>query len=207
MAQAMTSPDNMPVSATPVDGTAASAPASNADDDALRCMTLAIAYEAGQEPAAGQRAVGDVILNRLRRPGFPKTVCGVVFQGSTRRTGCQFTFTCDGSMRRTLTAATMERARLAAQAVLATPGSAVPGATHYHADYVRPYWAASLVRIAQIGNHIFYRLPAGVDTPGSAHGEAGAAPPTDSTPAPAPKKPQVFAPWGLSLSDAPAPAH
>ena len=67
---------------------------------ALLCMTQAIYYEAALEPTPGQEAVAQTILNRVRHPAFPKSVCGVVFQGSSQLTGCQFSFTCDGSRAR-----------------------------------------------------------------------------------------------------------
>ena len=67
---------------------------------ALECLTSAVYYEAGNESADGQQAVAQVVLNRVRHPAFPSSVCGVVYQGSTRATGCQFTFTCDGSLAR-----------------------------------------------------------------------------------------------------------
>ena len=125
---------------------------------ALECLTSAIYYEAGQEPTDGQRAVAQVILNRVRHPAFPSSVCGVVYQGSTRQTGCQFTFTCDGSMARAPMQASWDRARNVATAALA--GSVytnVGNATHYHADYVVPYWASSLAKTAVVGAHLFYR--------------------------------------------------
>ena len=152
--------------ATPLFGTATAAdglaPTISLDDRgrALACMSMAIAYEAAGQPVEGQQAVGQVILNRVRDPRFPKTVCGVVFQGSARATGCQFTFTCDGSFRRNLSDTTLITARSVAQTVLdgAAPDR-VAGATHYHADYVLPYWAGSGQRVAKIGAHIFYRMP------------------------------------------------
>lgn len=127
---------------------------------ALDCMSWAIAYEAAGQPIAGQEAVGQVILNRVRDPHRPKTVCGVVFQGSERRTGCQFTFTCDGSLHRRLSDSTMTIARRVAEQVL--DGIAldhVRGATNYHANYVSPLWAATGRRVARIGAHIFYQMP------------------------------------------------
>lgn len=141
------------------------APESTADRQrALTCLTLAIAYEAGWEPLEGQQAVAEVVLNRMRAPAYPKSVCGVVFAGHQRRTGCQFTFTCDGSLARRLSGTVMVRARMVAQNALdgLNPARA-PGATHYHADYVSPYWAPSLARVATIGRHIFYRPPGARD--------------------------------------------
>ena len=86
---------------------------------ALDCLTAAVYYEAAIEPLEGQRAVAQVVLNRVRHPAFPKSVCGVVFQGSERSTGCQFTFTCDGSLGRTPSAASWERARQVAEEAVA----------------------------------------------------------------------------------------
>ncbi len=125
---------------------------------ALECLAIAIYYEAGQESDAGQRGVAQVILNRARHPVYPSSVCGVVYQGSTRTTGCQFTFTCDGSLARAPMAAPWYRAAKVAQAALAGAVYAPVGlATHYHANYVLPYWAASLVKTQVEGAHIFYR--------------------------------------------------
>ena len=125
---------------------------------ALECLTSAIYYEAGQESGAGQRAVGQVILNRVRHPAYPSSVCGVVYQGSTRPTGCQFTFTCDGSLARAPMASAWDRARKVAQAMLGGAVYTPAGlATHYHANYVLPYWAASLVKTHVEGAHLFYR--------------------------------------------------
>lgn len=127
---------------------------------ALDCLTAAIFYEAASEPAAGQAAVAQVILNRMHHPAYPKTVCGVVFEGSERTTGCQFTFTCDGALARPPSALGWARARAVAGAALnGGVASGVGMATHYHADFVVPYWAPRLAKIGQIGAHIFYRWP------------------------------------------------
>ena len=129
---------------------------------ALECLTSAIYYEAGQESADGQRGVAQVVLNRVRHPAFPASVCGVVYEGSTRATGCQFTFTCDGSLSRRPDPAGWERAKKVAAAALAGSVYAPVGwATHYHADYVVPYWAPSLAKNAVVGTHIFYRWSGG----------------------------------------------
>ena len=125
---------------------------------ALECLTSAIYYEAGQESDAGQRGVAQVILNRVRHPAYPSSVCGVVYQGSTRPTGCQFTFTCDGSLARTPMVDAWNRASKVARAALGGAVYAPAGlATHYHANYVLPYWAASLVKTHVEGAHLFYR--------------------------------------------------
>lgn len=126
---------------------------------ALLCLTQAVYYEAGFEPVAGRRAVAQVVLNRVRHPAFPKSVCGVVYQGS--RTGvCQFTFVCDGALYRAPEAGAWEQARAIAKAALAGyVERSVGEATHYHADYVAPRWAPMLAKVRQIGAHIFYRWP------------------------------------------------
>jgi len=135
------------------------------------CLTAAVYYEAGLESDDGQRAVAQVVLNRVRHPQYPKTVCGVVFQGHTRTTGCQFTFTCDGSLRRTPAAHLWARSRKVAEEALAGYVHRTVGwATHYHANYVFPYWAPTLAKVAQIGAHIFYRWGGGAGLPGAFNG-------------------------------------
>lgn len=125
---------------------------------ALQCMTLALYYESANEPTDGQRAVAQVILNRVAHPSYPNSVCGVVFQGSERKTGCQFSFTCDGSLNRKPAKATWDRARGVAAASLAGYVHQPIGlATHYHATYVLPYWASSLQNVGTIGLHTFYK--------------------------------------------------
>jgi hypothetical protein len=125
---------------------------------ALQCMTMAVYYEAANEPTDGQRAVAQVILNRVAHPSYPNSVCGVVFQGSERRTGCQFSFTCDGSLARQPARASWDRARaVAASALAGSVFRPVGLATHYHATYVLPYWASSLDNVGTIGLHTFYK--------------------------------------------------
>jgi hypothetical protein len=124
----------------------------------LQCLTAAVYYEARSESFEGQRAVAQVVLNRVRHPAFPKSVCGVVYQGSRRRTGCQFSFTCDGSLGARRDPAAWARARKVAGAALAGSVYGPAGhATHYHASYVHPWWAASLTHAVTVGSHIFYR--------------------------------------------------
>ena len=125
---------------------------------ALQCLTAAIYYESANEPRTGKEAVAQVILNRTRHPNYPKSVCGVVFQGSERYTGCQFSFTCDGSMARGPARRQWAESRdVAERALSGHVMSGVGSATHYHANYVMPYWSPTLVKVAQYGLHIFYR--------------------------------------------------
>lgn len=129
---------------------------------AIDCLTAAVYYEAAQESLTGKRGVAQVVLNRARHPAFPNSVCGVVYQGSERRTGCQFTFTCDGSLARRPSRVGWDAARQVALAALSGYVEPKVGmATHYHADYVVPYWASSLAKLAKIDRHIFYRWAGG----------------------------------------------
>ena len=124
---------------------------------ALECLTAAIYYEAASEPDDGQRAVAQVILNRARHPAFPSTVCGVVYQGSERRS-CQFSFACDGAMARVPSAAGWARAaRVAAAALGGYVFAPVGLATHYHTYAVTPAWNRTLVMTDAIGAHFFHR--------------------------------------------------
>jgi spore germination cell wall hydrolase CwlJ-like protein len=126
---------------------------------ALLCLTQAVYYEAGFEPLEGRRAVAQVVLNRLRHPAFPKSICGVVYQGAGSGT-CQFTFVCDGALYRRPAADAWRQAEQVARAALSGyVESSVGEATHYHADYVAPRWAPLLAKVASIGQHIFYRWP------------------------------------------------
>ena len=125
-----------------------------------RCLAQALYYEARSESVMGQLAVADVIMNRVKSGIYPDTICDVVFEGSERRTGCQFSFACDGSMRVAVRPKTWERADELAGFVMAGLREPVTrSATHYHASYVDPHWADTLVPTAYIGTHIFYRFP------------------------------------------------
>lgn len=124
---------------------------------ALDCLASAVLYEAGDDPV-GQAAVAQVIVNRMRHPAFPHSICEVVYQGSERSTGCQFTFTCDGALSKIPSPAAWRRASKTAAAFLA--GRTYPKvgmATHYHTDWVHPYWSPTLDKIAQVGSHLFFR--------------------------------------------------
>jgi spore germination cell wall hydrolase CwlJ-like protein len=128
---------------------------------ALQCLAEAVYYEARSETEDGQRAVAQVVLNRVRHPAYPGSVCGVVYQGPMRPGGgCQFTFTCDGSLAARPAGEGWLRARRIAAAALAGAVYAPVGlSTHYHTQQVLPVWAFSLAKAAVIGAHSFYRLP------------------------------------------------
>ncbi len=127
----------------------------------LHCMATAIYFESRGEPTRGQMAVAQVVMNRVRSPYYPKTICGVVYQGSFNRTGCQFSFTCDGIADRATNKEQWQNSMTVAQQVIARKVwvDEVGYATHYHATYVNPKWKSLVKRVAQIGVHIFYKAP------------------------------------------------
>ena len=125
---------------------------------ALQCLASAIYYEAASQSDDGQRAVAQVVLNRVMHPAFPDTVCGVVYQGSDRATGCQFSFACDGAMARAPVGAAWDKAlRFAAQALAGYVFAPVGLATHYHTYAVTPAWNRQLIMTDAIGAHFFHR--------------------------------------------------
>jgi spore germination cell wall hydrolase CwlJ-like protein len=127
----------------------------------LQCLAEAIYYEARSESEEGQRAVAQVVLNRVRHPAYPGSVCGVVYQGPMRAGGgCQFTFTCDGSLAAAPSGFEWLRARrIAAEALAGAVYAPVGHATHYHTHAVLPVWAYRLAKVAVVGSHNFYRMP------------------------------------------------
>ena len=151
----------IPISRVPMDAPSAflSIPLGTpAYETALKCLTQAVYYEAANEPLDGKRAVAQVVLNRVRHPAYPDSVCGVVYQGSNDDV-CQFSFTCDGSLLRgRLQPQWSEAKTVAAAALDGFVERSVGSATHYHADYVVPRWAYTLGKIEQLGHHIFYRF-------------------------------------------------
>lgn len=125
----------------------------------LDCLTAAVYYEARGETPAGQAAVAQVVLNRVRHPAFPKSVCGVVFQGAYSGGTCQFSFACDGSMRQRRDQAAWRRAeRVAGRALNGYVMAEVGNATHFHTVNVAPIWGPRMLRVAQVGLHVFYRF-------------------------------------------------
>ncbi|HBL94539.1 MAG TPA: cell wall hydrolase, partial [Hyphomonas sp.] len=133
-------------------------------NDEAQCLSQAIYYEAGTESLGGKMAVAEVIANRVRDHRYPDSVCDVVFQGATRTTGCQFTFTCDGAMTREPRGRNWDTAqKVAAHVLMNLNEERTGGATHYHATYVDPIWSAGLIKTDKIGLHIFYRFPRGAE--------------------------------------------
>jgi spore germination cell wall hydrolase CwlJ-like protein len=172
----------------------------SARTQALNCLASAVYYEAGNQDEDGERAVAQVVLNRVRHPAFPASICSVVYEGSTRPTGCQFTFTCDGSLNRQPNADGWRRATRVAEAALSgavfTP---VGWATHYHANYVVPYWASTMAKNAVVGAHLFYRWSGGWGQPGVfAKSYAGHEPSADALRIAALSVPHIIPSYGQS---------
>jgi hypothetical protein len=138
---------------------------------AVDCLAAAIQYEAGSETLEGKKAVAQVILNRVRHPAYPKTVCGVIFQGNERKTGCQFTFTCDGAINRVLSSSGWQSAQSIARSMLTgTVYAPVGWATHYHTDWVFPSWSPKLDKVWKEGTHLFFRWKEFWGTPAAFRG-------------------------------------
>jgi len=122
----------------------------------LDCLTAAVYYEARGESREGQAAVAQVVLNRVRSPSFPKTICGVVYQGAGAR-ACQFSFACDGQTGARHEAQAWDRARsVASRALGGYVMNEVGGATHFHVASLGAVWGGGMVKIAQVGQHVFY---------------------------------------------------
>jgi spore germination cell wall hydrolase CwlJ-like protein len=129
-----------------------------------KCLAEAIYFEARGEPLQGQQAVAQVVVNRLKNPAYPKSVCGVVYQNKNKRNRCQFSFACDGIRDVVRQGEAWDTAQKLAEQVLDSeiePLVAVGAATHYHATYVRPRWARKMRKMDKIGHHIFYKTKNG----------------------------------------------
>ncbi|MDH4385164.1 MAG: cell wall hydrolase [Caulobacter sp.] len=167
----------------------------------LECLTQAVYYEARGETPDGQAAVAQVVLNRVRHPAFPKSVCAVVFQGAYGRGSCQFSFACDGSMRRGREPGAWSRAqKVAGRALGGYVLASVGNATHFHTLNVSPDWRSRLVRVQQVGLHVFYRFGGNAGQPGAFDGQprpSGAAGAFDIAAGLLPDGPQ---PYGLLAS-------
>lgn len=140
-------------------------PASAHSPSEIKCLATAIYFEARGESEKGQLAVAQVVLNRVKNPAYPNTICGVVYQNRWIRNGCQFSFACDGTSHRITEPGPWKAAQdLATKVVNDSSGTFIADvgtATHYHAVYVRPYWARWMKKADKIGNHIFYKTYGG----------------------------------------------
>ncbi len=128
-----------------------------------RCLAEAIYFEARGESEEGQVAVAQVVLNRVKNPSYPNSICGVVYQNKHKRNRCQFSFACDGIKDRISSKGAWRTAQRLTKEVLDGKQylKMVDASTHYHATYVNPRWAKSMAKRGQIGLHIFYKTYAG----------------------------------------------
>lgn len=128
-----------------------------------RCLAEAVYFEARSEPEAGQAGVAQVVLNRVKSGLYPTSICGVVYQNRHRYKACQFSFACEGKRLAITEPGPWELAQRVAKAVLAGEryDAKLGTSTHYHAEYVAPFWSRKLKRNEQIGRHIFYSLKPG----------------------------------------------
>jgi hypothetical protein len=155
----------------------------------LRCLAEAIYFEARSEPEAGQAAVAQVVLNRVRSGIYPTTVCGVVYQDRQRPFACQFSFACEGKSLRVEEAGPWATATRIAEGVAKGTNydAKFASAINYHATYVRPFWAPALKRLDRVGMHIFYAMRPGLYwAPGALNGR-GDLPPLVAQAAPGPQ--------------------
>ena len=155
-------PKPKPADALTVKRTAAfGAPERPSDESELLCLAQAIYFEARGEPELGQRAVGQVILNRVASPRYPDTICGVVHQNAHLRNRCQFSYVCDGQPEVITETARWREILSLARGLFAcrdplTAKNVLWTSTHYHADYVSPTWAKALRPTGRVGSHLFY---------------------------------------------------
>lgn len=155
-------PHHRPPAAAPaaMTGSLPAAEPAPSHEQQATCLAQAIYFEARSEPLEGQFAVARVVLNRTASRRYPDTICGVVFQNDDRKNECQFSFACDGLADEPEDATAWALARGMAEALIRVEqpllSRRVLKATHYHADYVTPWWAAKLRTAGRVGRHIFY---------------------------------------------------
>tara|TARA_B100000123_G_C25565634_1_gene356039 strand:+ start:115 stop:696 length:582 start_codon:yes stop_codon:yes gene_type:complete len=148
----------------------------------LYCLAQNVYFEAKSEPLAGQYAVADVVLNRVKDTRYPNTICEVVKEGPIKeswktrqhadlpddqrvyfpkRNKCQFSWYCDGKPDTIRDGDAWRQAQIVAYRITYNERhrGLTEGATHYHADYVHPKWASTLQLVGRIATHIFYRWP------------------------------------------------
>ena len=138
-------------------------PTSQFSARARKCLAEGIYFEARGESKKGQAAVAQVIVNRVKNPVFPNTICGVVYHNKHRRNACQFSFACDGIRDRVRSRKSWRIAKRIADDMIDGREwlREVGSASHYHANYVRPRWARKMKRMTTIGKHIFFRTKNG----------------------------------------------
>ena len=125
-----------------------------------KCLSEVLYYEARGEGAGGQKAIAEVIFHRINHGNYGQSICAVVYEGS-KRPGCQFSFTCNGDMKRPKHVRAWRDAQELAARILTGEvrlRNTTGGATNFHATSVAPDWSYTLEKTTQIGNHVFYRV-------------------------------------------------
>ena len=144
-------------------------------NEEVECLAQNMYWESRNQSFRGLLAVGNVVMNRVADSRFPNTVCEVVHQSVMikswktgeyipKRNRCQFSWYCDGRSDEPKEKKVYQRLLTIARSMVYNNVSFIDitdGATHYHADYVRPAWAEVKTRTTRIGNHIFYRWETG----------------------------------------------
>lgn len=124
-----------------------------------KCLSEVLYYEARGEGAGGQKAIAEVVFHRMNHGDYGHSICAVVYEGSNR-SGCQFSFTCNGDMKRAKQPGAWREAEALAAKIMTGQlnlKNATGGAVNFHAVSVSPDWADTMARTTQIGNHVFYR--------------------------------------------------
>lgn len=158
--------DSAVATATPSASVPVSAPAEISGDklaSSSECLATVMYYEARGEGPVGQKAVAEVVLRRTHNKNYADTVCGVVYEGVQpgRKKGCQFSFACDGSLDKPRDGEAWKNVRLLAEKIMTGViqlGNQTGSAIAYHHIDVTPYWSETMLKTAEIGNHIFYRF-------------------------------------------------
>ncbi len=135
------------------------------DRQALDCLAVNIYREAATESMAGKIAVGQVVINRTKTKQYPKDICKVIYQKTTKDGSviCQFSWVCAKKLPIIeKNSQAWKKSLKAAHTILSYDSKIVPditnGATHYHTHMVDPQWKNALKLAAVIDQHKFYRI-------------------------------------------------
>jgi spore germination cell wall hydrolase CwlJ-like protein len=124
-----------------------------------KCLSEVLYYEARGEGTSGQKAIAEVVFHRMNHGDYGHSICAVVYEGA-KHPGCQFSFACNGDMKRAKQPQAWREAEALAAKIMTGQmnlKNATGGAVNFHAVSVSPDWADTMDKTTQIGNHIFYR--------------------------------------------------
>jgi spore germination cell wall hydrolase CwlJ-like protein len=129
----------------------------------INCLAEAVYFEARSESRAGQLAVAQVILNRVRSSKFPNTVCSVIRSGKYNKSGkiiknkCAFSYWCDGKTEEIANDEAYDHAlEISYMAIDGIKFLALERAFFFHSTKTKPYWVNDYKFVKQIDNHLFY---------------------------------------------------